>query len=78
MRFIKNGKVKNAYVFTEEELANMWILMAEGLEKKKADSDIMTSFYSPYEHSVYDLLVKNGYFDRLDERYNEIVAEMRK
>jgi len=78
MRFIKKGKVKNAYVFTEEELANMWILMADGLEKKKADSDIMTSFYSPYEHSVYDLLVKNGYFDRLDERYNEIVAEMRK
>lgn len=78
MKFIKKGKVKNAYVFTEKELANMWILMVDGLRKKKADSDIMTSFYSPYEHSVYDLLVKNGYFDRLDERYNEIVAEMRK
>lgn len=75
MRFIKKGKVKNAYVFTEEELANMWILMAEGLEKKKADSDIMTSFYSPYENGVYNLLVKNGYFDRLEEKFNKSVSE---
>ena len=75
MKFIKKGKVKNAYVFTEEELANMWILMVHGLEKEKTDSEIMVPFYKPYEKGVYDLLRKNGYFDRLHERFNKSVSE---
>lgn len=71
MKFVKKGKVKNAYVFTEEELANMWLLMSKGLEKQEADCYYMVSYYKPYEKGVHDLLVKNGYFDRLHERFNK-------
>ncbi len=71
MRFIKKGKVKNVYVFTEEELSNMWVLMYDAVKKMKAESEIIASIYSPYEYGVHDLLVKNGYFDRLDEELNK-------
>lgn len=75
MKFVKKGKVKNVYVFTEEELSYMWVLMNDGLKEKKAESEILASLYSPYERGVYSLLVKNGYFDRLDERFKKCVGE---
>ena len=75
MKFVKKGKVKNAYVFTEEELANMWLLMTKGLRKEEADCNAMVSYYKPYEKGVHGLLVKNGYFDRLNERFKKCVGE---
>lgn len=68
-KYIKKGKVKNVYIFTEDELCGMWSLMHDGLKLRKKEHPIVAEIYEPFENNAYQLLKVNGYFDRLDEEY---------
>lgn len=70
MKFIKKGKVKKMYVFTEEEVANMWSLMFDGVTWNKERNDILSDVYKERETEIWKLLDDNGYFNRLTEKLN--------
>lgn len=64
-KYIQKGKVKNACVFTDEELAHMWVLMNDGLQYQEECMPDIAKQYEPYVSEVYKVLNDAKYFSKI-------------